>query len=550
MNMLSGVNKLKKLSAILILMQITCSIKCLGQNTWFKYLAPFTASQSFYQRDTITSLGLLSVKGGKIYNTISFCDKDGNLIKVDSIKSLNIDSLAIGVNYAPREKYYSSIEGAGKFRFGMIYQVQTKFGLKQHSVILDYPNLDAVVKLNYDTFNTTLKYYDRINGIEYATIEWTKKIDKLSSTSNSIIYKIEKGIPKILISMPSQGVCASCHQYSMSIIKGDRTSSNLFTGYYDNWDYYGTPANWQYHVVKLDTSGKVLWDSRITGSDTFNTSGVVYFQGKNGNLYCVWSNLFYGPHMNPLNDSYTEQPNMNHSIWMAEIDHLSGKVLWRKSLKDSYKWYKLFSTSTFDYTTFLDVAVSDSMAVFVGKKQALLNNKPNTKIYPIVMAIDFNGIFQWYREFDFYPNDTGDDGFNPYSIIPVDSSYLLTGDYFTAGGQASNGISFQKGAILKLDKNGCFTEECDKYDNVNYHSVSDRRFRLYPNPANEYIIIDVPYLKLETKFYIYNQFSKLVKMGQLADKKIDVSDLKSGVYFISLDAGLGNGNCGIVIINH
>lgn len=91
MSMLSGVNKLKKLSAILILMQITCSIKCLGQNTWFKYLAPNTANHSFTNSDSITSLGLLSGTDGKVYNTVSISNKYGKLLRVDTIKSLNFD---------------------------------------------------------------------------------------------------------------------------------------------------------------------------------------------------------------------------------------------------------------------------------------------------------------------------------------------------------------------------------------------------------------------------------------------------------------------------
>jgi hypothetical protein len=548
--MIKKIIKRNHFIAILFIAQFIFSISCYGQKTWFKYLAPLTASQSFYQNDTIITLGILSGKNGNYYNTISYSDKDGNLIRVDSIKSLKFDSLSTGANYAPREKYFSTVKSASNFRFGMIYNVKTDFGVKQHSAILSYPNLDTIVKLDFDTFNTQLRYYDRINGVEYAAVKWSKKVDKLSSTSNFLVYKIENNIPKIILNKPSDGVCAICHQYPLSIIKSDKTSANLLSGYYDEWNYRGTPANWQYHIIKMDTSGKVLWDSRITANDTFNTTGVVYFQGSKGNIFCVWTNLYYGPHMDPTRDYYLQNPNRQSSIWLAEIDINTGKVLWRKSIYDLYKWHKLFSASTSDLTLFLDVSVSDSMAVFMGKRYAALNNKPNMKIYPIVMAIDFNGNYRWYREFDFYPNDTGDNGFNPYSIISMDSGYLLTGEYFTAGGQASNGISFQKGAILKLDKDGCFTQDCDKFDNVIKPTVLERNLKMYPNPAVDFLTIESPDIEPETQVCIYDQCLKLVKKGYLTEKRIDVSDLKSGVYNVVLDLKSQRYYNGLLIINH
>ena len=188
--MIKKIIKRNHFIAILFIAQFIFSISCYGQKTWFKYLAPFTASQSFYFKDTITTLGLFLGSDRKVYNTISISDKNGNLIRVDSIKSLNFDSSATGANYAPREKYYSSIVDPGNFRFGMVYNVKTDFGVKQHSAILNYPNLDTIVKLDFDTFNTQLRYYDRINGVEYATVEWSKKVDKLSSTSNFLVYKM------------------------------------------------------------------------------------------------------------------------------------------------------------------------------------------------------------------------------------------------------------------------------------------------------------------------------------------------------------------------
>jgi hypothetical protein len=166
------------------------------------------------------------------------------------------------------------------------------------------------------------------------------------------------------------------------------------------------------------------------------------------------------------------------------------------------------------------------------------------------MAFDLNGKYLWYREFDFYRGDTGDRGFTPFSITTMDSGYLLTGEYFTAGGQASNGISFQKGAILKLNKDGCFTQDCDKFDNVIKPTVLERNLKMYPNPAVDFLTIESPDLKPETQVCIYDQCLKLVKKGYLTDKRIDVSDLKSGVYNVVLDLKSQRYYNGLLIINH
>ena len=64
---------------------------------------------------------------------------------------------------------------------------------------------------------------------------------------------------------------------------------------------------------------------------------------------------------------------------------------------------------------------------------------------------------------------------------------------------------------------------------------------LYPNPANEYIILEVDKAN-ENIFSIFNIYRQIVMSGKIIEKKmkIDVSELSSGTYFISLDKEDGN----------
>ena len=55
---------------------------------------------------------------------------------------------------------------------------------------------------------------------------------------------------------------------------------------------------------------------------------------------------------------------------------------------------------------------------------------------------------------------------------------------------------------------------------------------IFPNPTNNTIeIVNAPMVE----YRIYNTFGKLVKRGVHAQEKIDVSELKSGVYFVQFE---------------
>jgi hypothetical protein len=71
-----------------------------------------------------------------------------------------------------------------------------------------------------------------------------------------------------------------------------------------------------------------------------------------------------------------------------------------------------------------------------------------------------------------------------------------------------------------------------------FSDISDAKIELYPNPATNYIVVDVPNETL-TEAYIYNMTGNLVKTISVKEGKTDISTLSGGVYFIAVNTANG-----------
>lgn len=79
-----------------------------------------------------------------------------------------------------------------------------------------------------------------------------------------------------------------------------------------------------------------------------------------------------------------------------------------------------------------------------------------------------------------------------------------------------------------LEKNSTVTQD----NTLSTYDIKLDQFAIYPNPAKDELFVSG--LKRQTEYSIYTSDGRLVKKGK-TEKKIDVSTLSSGVYFIDIE---------------
>jgi hypothetical protein len=113
------------------------------------------------------------------------------------------------------------------------------------------------------------------------------------------------------------------------------------------------------------------------------------------------------------------------------------------------------------------------------------------------------------------------------------------------------GFSFGSNNFLKTS----FYPETKLPDTTKINIYELQSLKLYPNPANDFLLIDydVVFLK-EAKVKIYNSIGTVVYSKNLEEKKdkikVSVSELDNGLYFCSLQIDGKSLNTKKILINH
>lgn len=152
---------------------------------------------------------------------------------------------------------------------------------------------------------------------------------------------------------------------------------------------------------------------------------------------------------------------------------------------------------------------------------------------PFLFKLDPFGDIVWNRIFIDDESLHFEEGEFVDAFIKADSSILVIGNIYTNNAR--------KKIVLNLSKNGCLDEDCD-FVNVLTNTIKleengANRLTVFPNPASQEFKIILPqHIKGIIRMYDCRGALSLEKGFNSNKTTINVSDLKSGQYFINVHA--------------
>ncbi|NUM31871.1 MAG: T9SS type A sorting domain-containing protein [Bacteroidetes bacterium] len=502
-----------------------------GQNAWFKHLPGWRAKSTIVINDTLLTCGMNSWDdkfGHKLgtfltWNSIKGDSVDYYKINLDSLEMDSSRSTTISYKYASsvligvRPSFFLGLSYGDKKERAFLFTLDkfhtNNYKLKEHTV---------------DTFNTyinNLVYNPSCNILFLPYVLYTKPLE---TEVNTVIYRERDGI-RVKINEINN---SSSYKYETNChIKNTKSDKSFFFIKRQMWDYAGAPRMWADYIIKMDTNGNQLWQCYPNNRDSINTEGMQIVQKPNGNLLVSWCDFWYRPYKNMIG---SQQPQLNRkcTIWFAEIDS-SGKVLWRKNIRN-YLIGKIKDTTQ---------SLEHNRAIVTKNSVIWTGNYSYYYDHNYLLKTDFDGNPIWYREYELYPNNTAWQEFKSYDVTATsDGGYVLTGEYISDKGNIfKNGC--QLATIIKVDSFGCLEPGCQKNDSlVGVKTLPKPVCKLYPNPANETIHIELPKSKNgDYLLEVYDMQGRMIeKMSINTSLELNTSKYANGfilLYILNSESG-------------
>ena len=507
---------------ILFILVILLSEQGLAQNTWFKMYDRqtfgYTSNNLLLQDDTLVHVHAFynfDINGSDV--AIDLLDaENGELFSSDSLTYSRFSNNLYTPNHLIRnqdkqiEVAFSMVDTAGPHYWSVfVYNLNDK----------TYKPCNT----NIDTLDSSVTGLFAIDEDEYILAYYATR-DK----GRYDIWKIYNDSFSIIYSSSTYQVCASCHKISFTDLQEDNQSSgSLFLTQLDQWMFSGNPANWEVDILKLDTAGNVIWKCRPNTRDTFNTTFPKMVQKPNGNLLVMWNDQYIKEGMNKAGTNYYEELNDDMTLWITEIDYKTGEVLWSKDL------YQYLSRKTNVQYQYINIKYAklqpDNSIIWVGDLSA-------HKSFPVMLKTDLEGNPIWYRQYEIYPDDSGDKGMNAYSFVRTsDGGFIIAGEYENRFGEMTGGVEhWQRPALLKVDEYGCYEPGCQETDGMSSRQAIYKLCKIYPNPASDIVHIELPANHHIKDYTIFIHSYTGQKIRAVNTESIDISQVPVGIYFIQI----------------
>jgi hypothetical protein len=543
-------------------MKQTAIILCLfahlslsGQSEWFRFSNGWKAFGSFLEEDTIISF----CQGAKGFDNLIIVNRhhlsSGDLIRSDTFDYMMLTGDSIFSSQFNTNTSFTVNPYTGGFDLGFSYLEKVKGAYRWRAGVFHEKSFKKwPAELSMDTFDSHLMTLHRINGTSYAIVTWIVSYGPLNGKNNWRVVRFKNDSSFNVIRQQVQPNCQGCRQTSFEKVYKDMLDSNsLLLETTDYGDYYGSPNSWQTEIIRLDTTGKVVWVSRPNNNDSFNTASFQMIQKPDGNFICSWNTIYYAPHKQPGHNTPYAEVNDQATIWFAEIDRNNGKILWRKNIQEYFNMHMSKSDIPGKYDP-NDLDIFKVSVTRDGKYLLWSGHRSRTYQYflswkrlAVVFKTDLMLNPIWYREYEFYPGDYGDKGMWVLNHVEAtDGSILVSGEYDNWNGQASGGEFWQKATLLKLDSFGCLDKGC------NLTSLSPFEYKLhliqvYPNPTEGRFSIVYPEGIQVSSIQLINSEGKCVQVLDPGSSDHKLSEnLHAGLYL--LEIGTSNGVFHVKII--
>lgn len=318
-------------------------------------------------------------------------------------------------------------------------------------------------------------------------------------------------------------------------------------------DVSNNHGNMDYWIVKINSSGDIEWEKSYGGSNSDGPSKIK--QTSDGGYIVTGSSA--------SNDGDVTGNNGDFDVWVIKIDEMG-----------TLEWEKSFGGTNADSSQDLQLT-SDGGFIISGYFQVVA---PLDWDY-IVLKIDSNGDMVWEKSLG------GTNTENAFGIAPTgDNGWIVSGHSNSTDGNVSGNHGGYDYWIVKLDENGELDWEqnfggsgdeqsygivqandggfvitgqstSNDIDLTNNNGGVDiwvlkitpenlgvqdftNEVSLYPNPTSNILHINAKNTLVD-KIGIYDVLGRLVLASTLEDKKIDVSQLKAGVYFLKAKTSKG-----------
>ncbi len=265
-------------------------------------------------------------------------------------------------------------------------------------------------------------------------------------------------------------------------------------------DVGGNNGEYDYWIVKLDTNGDLVWENNFGGSSNDTTQSIV--QTPDG------SYIIAG--ISSSNDGDLGGNNGDKDYWIVKLD-ITGGLVWETNL----------GGSNWDFATSIQQTTDDGYIVAGGSDSTNGDVGGNHGDFDYwIVKLDTNGGLVWETNLGGSSNDTA------YSIQQTtDGGYIVTGMTSSNDGDVGGNYGNSDYWIVKLDADL----------SVGDYTI-DNNITLYPNPtANTFTIANLS--ETITKVEILDLQGRIIlATPEIHNNNVDISKLQAAMYIVKVYA--------------
>lgn len=261
-------------------------------------------------------------------------------------------------------------------------------------------------------------------------------------------------------------------------------------------------------VIRTDSLGNLKWSKKIGGP--YDEYSINTAKSSDSNILVAGSYCLAQFEPPPL--GYCDK----QKLYLAKLDSTDGHIIWDKMYGDS-------TIASLDMCA--ELPNGDIIAVGSYGKRLTPNTPPINM--GCILKTSSLGDSLWMRTYYYTTPDT---------IIPV-NNYLHSvkqtpdGGYIACGQVFGSGLE-QDSWIIKTDEYGCLISGCNLIG-IDELEEDDFRLFIYPNPAQDFVTVELPINHSKASLQIINMQGQIVKTVRLSgngSQTIDTTGLPGGIY--------------------